>query len=696
MIVVTPDQGFSPAQARALKVIDGLRMATLLVALLGVSFAVDSLAADPLAPKTFWASFGILLFITLSVMRLWWGGRVFVPGGGAGKATLGLIAALVLSATLSPVRPVSSRALGAWFLILVWIYAVRDWALGASPRARVMCWILTACLGIAGLLALLPPGLLGLEWARSAEQIFGGRASGTFGNPNFLGGFVVLLWPIAAYLAWTNQGSRRALSLAFLSAGLAAVLASGSRAAWIGLLAQAALIAHLFFWSNAASSRRGRALSATGLGLGTLIILGSLIPQAHLAQRVVDVFRGQDQAVRFRLETWRGSFRAGLARPLQGHGPGSFAAVYPAFRPTETMAWQSQHSYEITHPENWLVQLWVELGLLGLGLGVTFLALLLWPLRLASRDWDRDPEARLALALLVALSGSLVTNLGSLDLFLPSTYLPFTMLLGLALARFGQTGGRLGLNPESGAAFLVSLGLLLVVSQPIFGAWLNWSASRALASAKQFSKANNVEAALPMYRRALDADALNLEARYFYASALQERAKPQDLEEAERQYGALATLAPDYVLIHEKRGRLAQTQGRWADAQREFARQVRLDPYLETAWDGLAHSLFAQGQVAESIAALDEAITYNRGSKTLYNSRGVARAGSGQLPLAVRDFMNALHLDPDYDEARLNQAEVSIALKLRPAAINMIETVLAKHPQHPRAKALLKLARARS
>lgn len=657
------DQGYSPLQAKALRSIDSLRMATILAALAGVSLALDPTAADPLAPKAFWSAFGLLLLACLSAIRLWWGGRLRLSGGALPKVALAFLGALALSALLSPVRPLSARSFGAWALLLLWVFEVRDWALGNERRTDWLLWMLCACLALVGGMALAPDGTPGLDWAATARQAFGGRAAGSLGNPNFLGGYVTLLWPIAAYLVWSRQGLGRVLGALALGLGLLAALASGSRAAWLGLLVQGFLAAHLFFWSEGPDRSRSKAIMLTGLALGLLIIVGSLLPSTRLAPRVLELFKGENQSVRFRLETWSGSLQAGLERPLQGHGPGSFASAYPRFRTQSSMAWQVQHSYEVSHAENWVLQLWTELGLLGLVLFGALLTLLLWPLRLASRRWHSEPDALLALALLLALTGSLAVNLASLDLFLPSSFLPFAALAGLALARFGEPGGSLGLNPEPASSLLVSAGLLLVVSQPLFGSWLNWSASRELYAAKRLSQARNIEGALPLYRRALDGDALNLEARYFYASALQERAKPGDLEAAQLQFEALATLAPDYVLIHQKLGALAQAEGDWATAEAEYAKQVRLDPYLEVAWDGLAHSLHVQGRSGESVATLTEAIRFNQDSKMLFNSRGVARAAVGQLSESVQDFKNALRLDPNYDEARQNLVKVSKALK---------------------------------
>ncbi|WP_176489714.1 O-antigen ligase family protein [Mobilicoccus massiliensis] len=64
------------------------------------------------------------------------------------------------------------------------------------------------------------------------------RAIGTFGNPNLLAAFLVLMLPLAvAYAAGHTQRNSRAVAYLVAAAGVAGVLATGSRAGMLALLA---------------------------------------------------------------------------------------------------------------------------------------------------------------------------------------------------------------------------------------------------------------------------------------------------------------------------------------------------------------------------------------------------------------------------------------------------------------------------
>lgn len=271
------------------------------------------------------------------------------------------------------------------------------------------------------------------------------------------------------------------------------------------------------------------------------------------------------------------------------------------------MAGQSQHSYEVTHPENWVLQALAETGLLGLLALGALLSCVLWPLRGLARDWAQDNEdAGLGLAVLTALCGSLACNLASLDFFLPSTLLPFLLLAALGLVLSAGKAPAVALNSEGYARLLVSLGLAFMATVPVVHAQMKWQSSRLLLQARAQSQAGRFAQAVPLYQVAVDLNPLNLEARYFLAKSLQDQGAPK-LAEAEAAFQALARLAPDYVLIHASRARLYTAQGRLDLAEAEWKRQLKLDPYLVQAVQELGSLLAGQGRLAEAQSLLEEA-----------------------------------------------------------------------------------------
>ena len=262
---------------------------------------------------------------------------------------------LYLGASLLSLVPATSASLELGLKELVkWaeVGAVLVVVVAEVGRGRAR-WLLAAVL-----LAGLAQALLGL-WQYQFRgtgpenfQILGNhfRAYGTFEQPNPYGGYLGLIWPVAAGLAWSCLAkawfTRRA-STAVVAIGLAlatvlmlaALYVSFSRGAWLGAAAAGLALA-------AVLPRRiglGVLLVGLGLGLGWSLAVTGLLPASltdRLAQvgdftTVTDVrginITGDNFAIVERLAHWQAA--EGMARdyPWLGVGVGNYETAYPSY-----------------------------------------------------------------------------------------------------------------------------------------------------------------------------------------------------------------------------------------------------------------------------------------------------------------------------------------------------------------------------
>ena len=176
------------------------------------------------------------------------------------------------------------------------------------------------------------------------------RAYGTFEQPNPFGGFLGLVWPLAAGLAWSYLikawRTRRAvhvLALASLTAlaavMLAALYVSFSRGAWLGAAAAGLAMA-------AALPRRGWLgilLVTLGLGLGWVLAVNNLLP-ASLTSRLAQVgdfinvtnvtgidITSDNFAIVERLAHWQAAESMVRDNPWLGVGVGNYEVAYPHY-----------------------------------------------------------------------------------------------------------------------------------------------------------------------------------------------------------------------------------------------------------------------------------------------------------------------------------------------------------------------------
>ncbi|RPJ01686.1 MAG: O-antigen ligase family protein, partial [Chloroflexi bacterium] len=252
------------------------------------------------------------------------------------------------------------------------------------------------------------------------------RLISVYGSPNGVGLYLGRCLPFAlGFVLMSRRGSWRwlygALSGSIL---LLAVLLSQSRGA-ILLGLPAALIVALLIW------RGRRAVRPVGLAVIGLLIV--LIPLSLALPRLGDLF---GDTLDFRRHLWYSSVRLIEERPLTGVGLDQFLYWYRS-RYLLPEAWEEPN---LSIPHNILLNHWVNLGILGVAVGIGF-QVEFWRRvgRLRRRAAERDP---LVLMLLIGLAGSMADMLGhglvDVGYFAVNLAFVFFLLLGL-LQRLDQS-----------------------------------------------------------------------------------------------------------------------------------------------------------------------------------------------------------------------------------------------------------------
>lgn len=255
----------------------------------------------------------------------------------------------------------------------------------------------------------LPPELI--------ERIEKGRIFGTLVYPNAFAGVIVLLLPVLLVFVW-NLSARLGQMGRMVAAGLLAYVAiaclvwSGSKAGWLIVLMQAAVIVlHLPLQKRIRIAILGAALV---FGLG------------GFALKYSDYFQRGATSAGARLDYWRAAVLTFRENPFLGSGPGTFSREYAKLKPA------SAEMAKLTH-NDYLEQA-SDSGAVGF---LTHLAWVASCLMLgyrnahASRDWLR-------LALWVGLVGWALQGLTEFRLYIPALAWTGFVLLGWLAGLAGQ------------------------------------------------------------------------------------------------------------------------------------------------------------------------------------------------------------------------------------------------------------------
>lgn len=483
-----------------------------------------------------------------------------------------------------------------WATMAAVFWLVRDGLTAAIPR-RILWWTLAA-LAIVSVLMACHQRFVAPEWLMlgrlQAEQFFG-RASGPFGSPNSLAAFLVLLLPAAGALALRRHASaaERIGWGWFAAVLLVGLLLTLSRGAWVGLALALAV------WPLAVGRWRWR----TRLGWAAVAVAAVVLATAAL-HRYSPKARERMAALvehtgeRSRPMLWRAAWQIWREHPAWGGGAGSYNLRFERHRP-ETFPDDPQWAH------NEYLNTLADYGAAGVALLLAGAGVAAFGRRRgtsargASRrvnDALESPAVRRALG--IGLLAFALHAAVDFHLKIPALGLAFAAVAALALGRAqpAETAPRPAVR--RGLAGIAAAGALAaaVLAVPFYA-----GEALRLRARESLDGLGRLVADHPDYRRRLEAALADLERAVASAPgngavwgdlayALVQRSHLEPTQQAA--LGAAAEAAANRALaisgehyeFRLRRGVARDLQGRWTEAEQDFAAALRLAPANATAW----------------------------------------------------------------------------------------------------------------
>jgi len=399
------------------------------------------------------------------------------------------------------------------------------------------------------------------------------RPASTFGNPVFLGAFLVLVLPSALAATLSGRGAPRWLGAAAAGFGLPALLATQSRWAWLGFAA--AVVAGTL---GLVTERRLRWRLLGGLAL--LAAVGLLLNRDAL-------LRQHEHGL-----IWRDTLRL-AADHAWGVGPGQFHAAFLPYASPELLEAYPRQAVIINDAHSEPLQLLAELGWPGVLAGLLALLALardaMRALRAATTD-DRPAAVGLAAGLL----GAVVMSLGSPDQRFGVQPVAFGCLAGLLLAGHSGTTRRV---PAVGRLALAGAGLAVLL---LGGARLQarLELSELLEPPVSLQTTASAQAELRLVRELADEAPLDPQAHHRLGVAA---AGARQWAEAADAFEACARLAPGLPAARRNAALMQAMAGRLDVAVPNLHDWLAVNPDDSEARYLLAYVHFAQGDVAASL-----------------------------------------------------------------------------------------------
>lgn len=313
-------------------------------------------------------------------------------------------------------------------------------------------------------------------WPRILNP-YGSRSVATFGNPNFLSSYLVMLLPLTlVYYLRQEKTVRRVFYAALFLLFEASLLCSLTRSSWLG--AGIALLLLLILPRCRAlllSSRKALLWLALPALLLVLLWPSSSMGDYHptVSQRVSELKGVSSSAMSWdgqvygpwhqRLLIWSSSAGMGFESPLLGRGCGLLELFYPFYQGPYLYAYKGARLLR-THANNAhneIIEHFSQTGILGLGLYAWLIcALFAAAWKFSSTAGQQDDRAVLVWVLACGLAGMLADNMLNVSIHFAVPAFLFWWMSG-TVAGAGQKPGGREFRPGRRAALALSAVFLL-------------------------------------------------------------------------------------------------------------------------------------------------------------------------------------------------------------------------------------------
>lgn len=487
---------------------------------------------------------------------------------------------------------------------------------------RLFVWQ-TAVGGVVALVCVLQ--ILGATSVYPSDFLLGEtipRVHGTVGHPDFAGNYLLTIVFPALCIAFAARGIVRGLGMTVAAMSTIGILYTGTRGAWVGLLAGAAVGAVFASRTRLLGDVSPRGKRQLALGSSLFAVTAALMlaysPSAEPIRQRMAAFASEGFTGAGRTVVWR--FTLGLVPEFWtiGCGPDLFKLAQTPFKTLDYV--RATSGVNVEDPHNAFLSMLVNGGVLALATYVAAILLAVRRLPRAIRSARSREESAIGIGL-AAAAGGILTH----DLFLHHLAvngLSFFVVLALAHAwcQMPDRDAVTAASPQPTQARLTAFvrwsavaAAALVIPVAAVHAWRVGTADVQIARSVRASAAGDARTAMDAGERAVAHELPQPDYRFYYAMSLERLARSSaDAATRQRFFDAAADqsaravgqpLPPAPYVAYASA--LATSAGRFDEARAALERAERLDPFSYHVDLSAIQLLVAEGRIDEAIGRFD-------------------------------------------------------------------------------------------
>lgn len=512
---------------------------------------------------------------------------------------------------------------------------------------------------------------------------YGGRCVSTFGNPNFISSYLVMVMPVslALWLAAKTAGRRMTLAVVTVTCFMA-LLSTMTRSSWVGAMFALliVIVLALIFERRQAAARRG-----TLIGLFVLLFAltvwwprsdvegttGTFVQRlTESAKAATTNYQSYDQ----RRLIWSCAWHMVKENPVLGKGWGCFELFYPFYQGRHLFL-PAYHSFR-THANNThneLLEIWSQTGTAGMGVYLWLMLVLFVSAWSRIRTFTGEKRL-LAIGLTAGAVGMLTDNILNVSLhFAVPGYLywwQWGLLMGMGTLTVTTVPVRATLHRA--VIIILCIGGVFAIARY----YRNFMGEVHYFKGFKYSKTNDLQRAIIELEKAHRWQRLEVNNNYELANSY---ARAGMREKALEFYGESLRANAGYDEIYYNMATVLAQMGDYPRSILEYTRALYINPISEEAYTALGSIFLQQADryARAGIALFEQSVHFYPRNKDTMNNIGYLYTRLDDHETAATWYRRALEIDPDFALARRNMAVSLSRLGRRDAALDEMDRLFA-------------------
>ena len=498
-------------------------------------------------------------------------------------------------------------------------------------------------------------------WPRVLNP-FGGRSVSTFGNPNFMSSYLIMLLPLLfIYYLRAEKSSSRRLYFIMMLTYLGSVICTLTRSSWLGLLGEMVIVG--MFLPKELLARKKNILLPLAIAAVLIVFFwphninisekySSAV--ARRIQETTEMVKTVYAPSHQRLLIWSCAWMMVKDFPVYGRGWGLFELFYPLYQ--ARCLFLPQYRGLRTHANNAhdeILEIVSQTGIVGLGLYLLYIVVIfiVWKKLVQQKnDWEQN----LAVALGASVFGMLLDNSVNVSLYFAVPAFLYWWHLGL-LMQLGQWPKKkiVLANWSRLIILLLMIGGILLVRRY----WRNFLGEINYFTGFKLSKSNQVQFARQYLEKAHRYQRLEVNNNYELGNTY---ARLGMLPEAIWAYEEALRANSGYDEIYFNLATVYSQMKNIPKAIDNYTGSLRINPLSREAYGALGNIFLSQPEYLNDKVEkfFQQSVYFYPENKDFWNNLGYFYVRTGNPGAAQGAFHQALAIDPDFTVARRNLANV--------------------------------------